>query len=253
MNNTRIKIPSVEKVKKTSFEGNPWYNLVGMIYLNKKYNNSCVVVPSKKFPKEHTDVSLRWIQTHNTEGYIHVPKNFWTEFFKHLRHSSNKRFIIFPFGFTCKSSGGHATYLIYDIKNKILERFDSLGDASSNCLRAKNVDIKIKKLFEDKIGINKYLKPFTKYKIFQELQDEENESLPTDPTYGFCSVWAIFWSDIRLSNPDIDRDLLIKLTLNELSRNTESLTKFIRNYSAIIVEFGKKLRTTLKSKSIKKK
>ena len=247
--NTNFKIPYVKKVKRTTFEGNPWYNLIGMIYLNKKYNNSCVVIPSKKYPKEHTDVSLRWIQTNNTNGYIHVPDNFWKEFHKHLNHSSDKRFIIFPFGFTCKTSGGHATYLIYDVKNKILERFDSLGESSSTCLRAKNIDIKIKKLFEDKIGIHKYLKPFSKYKIFQELQDEENEHLPKDQIYGFCSVWAIFCSDIRLSNPDIDRNELIRLTLNELLRNSESLTKFIRNYSAIIVDFGKKIKNKLKSRS----
>lgn len=250
MKSKRLRIPTGIKVEKTSFEGTPWYNLVGMKYLNKKYRNNCVVMPDKSNPRDHSDISLRWIQTSGTDGYIHIPETFWEQFEKHLNHSHNKQFILFPFGFTCKTSGGHATYMIYDIKNKILERFDSLGKVKSKCLNGRDVDSKIKKLFENKIGIKKYLKPFTEYKIFQEIQDAENESLPTDPKYGFCSVWAIFWADLRLSNPDISRDDLIKLGLVELINRKESLTQFIRNYSCILVKFGKMLKK--KSRSVKK-
>ena len=242
MNNPSFIMPKVKKVKKTKFEGTPWYNLIGMLYLNKKYNNNCVVIPANRKPREHTDVSIRWIQTKGTNGYINIPEDFWVELEKHLKHSHDKRFIIFPFGFTCESAGGHATYLIYDIHNKILERFDSIGNASSSCLKAKNVDAKIKKLFEDELYIKKYLKPFTKYKIFQELQDEEDETLPTDPKYGFCSAWAIFWADLRLSNPDIPRDQLIKLAVDYLLTSDQSLTEYIRNYSNNIVEFSKKYK-----------
>ena len=104
MKSTELKIPSGVKVKKTSFEGTPWYNLVGMKYLNKKYDNNCVVMPNKRNPRDHSDISLRWIQTNGTGGYIHIPDTFWDEFMKHLKHSHDKRFILFPFGFTCKSA-----------------------------------------------------------------------------------------------------------------------------------------------------
>ena len=246
----QLIIPFGKKTKRTSFEGNPWYNLMGMRYLNDKYTDNCVVIPNKKIkPKEHTDISLRWIQTDGKNGYISVPTNFWSDFDRHLSHTHNKRFIIFPFGFTCTSAGGHATYLLYDVKNKCLERFDSIGKPNIPCLIADDVDVKIKKIFENKLGIKKYMKPFTDFKIFQELQDEEDESSPSDPEYGWCSVWSIFWADTRLSNPDIPRNELIKLVLTNLLNRPESLTEFIRNYSSIIVDFSK----NIKSKSIRRR
>ena len=80
--------------------------------------------------------------------------------------------------------------------------------------------------------VHKYLKPFNKYKIFQELQDNENvKKLETDPEYGFCSAWACFWVETRCLNPDISRDKLIKLTLDKIYENNITLTDFIRNYS----------------------
>ena len=37
MKKTRLIMPNISNVRKTTFEGNPWYNLMGMLYLNKKY------------------------------------------------------------------------------------------------------------------------------------------------------------------------------------------------------------------------
>ena len=44
----QLIIPFGKKTKRTSFEGNPWYNLMGMRYLNDKYTDNCVVIPNKK-------------------------------------------------------------------------------------------------------------------------------------------------------------------------------------------------------------
>ena len=236
--------------KRQKFEGTPLFNLIAMDYLNKKYDNHCVVVPYKKKPNDHTDVSIRWIQKKGTDGYLHVPKNFWNEFKKHLGHSHNKRFIAFPFGLTCLSQGGHANYLIYDLKTKTLERFDSLGKGtSSSCLNAKNLDQQIKDVFINEMGddfIHKYMTPFRDYKIFQELQDNENiKKISTDPIYGFCSVWSCFWTEMRFCNPDIPRDALIALTLKHIYANFSSLTEFIRDYSQNIVRHSKSVKKIL--------
>ena len=153
-----IKLPRGKYNNLKYFEGTPWFNLVAMHYLTTKHKDSCVVIPYKNEPGDHTDVSIRWIQTKGKNGYLHIPKNFWKEFQKHLDHSSDKRFIIFPFGFSCIKNGGHANYLIYDIKNKILERFDSLGKVKSNCLNSEEVDKKIHELFTKKFGSNFVLK-----------------------------------------------------------------------------------------------
>ena len=241
-----VILPKINtKIPKKKFEGTPWNNLVAMDYLNKRFDNHCVIIPDKKIPNDHSDISIRWIQTKGKHGYLSVPRNFWKEFRRHLSHSHNKRFIAFPFGFTCLKNGGHANYLIYDLKTKTLERFDSIdkNGKTTLCLRSTEIDDKIKKAFDDEMGddfVIKYLKPFTKYKIFQEIQDNEKEKrLDTDPAYGFCSAWACFWVETRCLNPDVPRDKLIELTLNKLYKNNISLTHFIRNYSQNIVEHSK--------------
>lgn len=253
MNQQGLKMPSIIKDgTRKKFEGTPLNNLVAMDYLNQKYDNHCVVVPYKKVPSDHTDVSIRWIQKKGTEGYLHVPKNFWVEFEKHLDHSHDKRFIACPFGITCLKSGGHANYLIYDLKTKVLERFDSLGKPNSPCLNANNLDNKIKEVFTKKYGndfVRKYLPPFTDYKIFQELQDEENiKRLPTDPIYGFCSVWSCFWTELKFCNPDIQRNKLIALVLDNIFKNYSSLTEFIRDYSQNIVNHAQNVKKQLNIK-----
>lgn len=233
-----------------SFDGTPWFNLSALHYLNNKYKNHCVIIPNKKKPYEHTDVSIRWIQKKNKEGYLHVPKNFWSEFNKHLSHKDDKRLIVFPFGFTCLKSGGHANMLIYDLHTKTMERFDSAGVSYSGCLGNTTVDKQIQKLFIDKMGhgfIKKYLKPFTKHKIFQELQEAEKiKRIPSDPKYGFCSVWACWWSDLRMMNPDIKREKLIEYTLKKFKKLNLSLTEYIRNYSQYIVEHSEVTKKCLR-------
>lgn len=256
-----VVIPKGDYGNLKKFEGTPFNSLVAMVYLNKKYKNSCVIIPTREMPNDHTDLSIRWIQKKGEKGYLKIPRKFWSEFDIHLNHSHDKRFIVFPFGFTCLKNGGHANIMIYDLKYKTLERFDSLGNVNSKCVRVKNIDTKIKKVFQDRMGddfVRKYLKPFTKYKIFQELQDLENDKkLPTDPEYGFCSAWACWWSDLRLANPDYDRNELVDIALKKILKSGESLTSFIRKYSQNIINHQdrvyKYLNKKSKSKSQKRK
>ena len=248
--NTRITIPVGDSgVKRKHFEGTPWNSLVAMSYINNKFRNNCVIIPYRNEPNDHTDLSIRWVQKKGEDGYLHVPKNFWTEFKKHLGHSHDKDFIVFPFGFSCAKSGGHANFILYDIKNKILERFDSLGKTRSKCLNVKTIDAKVLELFRNKLGydfVKKYMPPFRQYKIFQELQDDENaKKLPTDPKYGFCSVWACWWVILRLLNPKVQRDKLIALALDDLLNRRESLTEFIRNFSQEIINHTPVVRQCL--------
>lgn len=251
-----VRLPKNRHNDIKKFDGTPWYSLVAMYYLNNNYKNNCVIIPFRNMPDDHTDISLRWVQTKGKKGYLHIPDNFWTEFKKHLQHSEDKRFIVFAFGFTCASDGGHANFMIYDLKYKTLERFDSIGKPSGTCLSVIDLDNKIKKLFTDNMGPNfvkKYLKPFTKFKIFQEIQDEEDvEKLKTDPKYGFCSAWACWWIELRFLNPDISRDELVETALEEIYKNSGTLTEFIRKYSQNIVNHAGHVSNCIKRSKSKK-
>ena len=141
-------LPESPKVKKTNFRGSPYYNLKVMKYLKKKFSNfACVIIPNISNIRDgyldHTDVSLRWVQTSSKKGVFSIPEKFW----KYFEQCPKIRFIIFPFGFTCLNKLGHANYIIYDRETKSMERFEPYGKAKSECANPNNLDYRIKKLF----------------------------------------------------------------------------------------------------------
>jgi hypothetical protein len=229
-----IKLPSSPNVKKTKFKGSPKFNLKVLKYLKNKYKEYCVIIPkiSKKH-FEHEDISLRWIETNNNSGYFSVPKNYW-ELFKKCE---NKRFIIFPFGFSCLNNIGHANYMIYDRNEKALERFEPYGKTKRKCTNPLNIDDKIKKLFIENLGsdfIRKYYKPldFLGEKSFQKYQEDEGENNKEDPQLGFCSAWVAWYTELRLTNPNKDRKRIVKLSLQKLKNSDKTMTEYIRGYSS---------------------
>ena len=266
-------------IDKTKFVGSSYFNVVAMYYISHKHDDVCVILREpyepdngkiiyvsddehehddtcvllpKRFhdiPDRQRDVSLRFVEKKNSkESFISVPKPE-TEFWNDFKKCNNKRFIVLPFGFDCIDSG-HANWLLYDKKTKSLERFESYGRITGDrtCLNPPNLDKKIEKLFKDNLGkdfIKHYYKPLTysPENSLQTIQENENEDLEI---VGFCSVWSCFWIDLRLSNPDIDRENLLKMTIDELKeikkKKNISFTQFIRNYSGLIVNVSDEIK-----------
>ena len=299
-----IIFPTGQKhIKKTSFEGSPFFNVIVMYFLSHKHddccvvhpydykpdlnknihwfkdgeehkhNNSCVLLPKNihEIPDAQTKVSLRWIQNKrkrnnkrkrsskknkiltinsiidndsDSHGYISVPKTFWKQF----KQCPSKRFVVFPFGFTCLDSG-HANYMLYDRKNKSLERFESFGKITSSCLNPPNLDKKIFELFYENLGSDLvfYYPPqsFLPSVNFQAKQENEKEWInrnEDDEPVGYCAVWSAWYIDLRLSNPDIDREQLVKIAMKKLESLPINFTTFIRNYSGMIVDVSKEIQ-----------
>lgn len=252
-----IKIPTVKHTGKyKKFEGDAWFNMVAMHYLTTKFKNQCVVIPFKTMPDEHTDVSIRWIQLGNSsKGKLHIPKNFWSELNRHLEH--NNRFIAFPFGFTCEDQGGHANYLVYDTDNGTLSRFDGVGgDSDGYCVNTTDADKALKRIFNQKMGagfVTKLIKPYQKLMIFQTLQEAEKiKKLSSDPVNGFCSAWACWWVEYRMSNPDVSRKRLAMHFIKHMTDTGSSYTKFIRDYSQAIVANEGILKQCIRERSRRK-
>lgn len=267
-------IPTQRKI----FSGTPWNNYVGMIYLKAKHPNACVVIPrehlkTRKNFVDHEELSLRWNEALET---ITVPKDFFKYFDKcrpecELKDKSPAckgitRFIVFPFGFTCKS-GGHANYYLYDRINKSLERFEPNGKLVDSCISTK-VDYDIPKLLNDHYRepfIKTYLKPldFLPEHAFQQIQ--ENEPLHKGSTNGYCAAWSLWYIDMRLSHPQIPPKTLVNMAITELNNNEGTslmkdmkinrkrnechspidkslFTRSIRDYSGIIIKCNKALK-----------
>jgi hypothetical protein len=234
-----LKLPNSPKVKRTTFKGNAIYNLSVLKYLKKKYKQYCVIIPkiNKTTNLVHRDVSLRWVQENEKEGYFSIPNNYWNYFIK----CDKKRFIVFPFGFDCSNFMGHANYMVYDRETASLERFEPYGKTHRTCTNPNRLDEKIKKLFNDNLGkdfVKNYYKPldFMPLKSFQRIQESEKQNRPDDPPGGFCSAWSCWYAELRLSNPNIDRKKIIKYAFEKLDNDGISLTEYIRNYSSLIAK-----------------
>jgi len=70
--------------------------------------------------------------------------------------------------------------------------------------------------------------------------------------YGFCSVWACWWIELRFLNPNMSRDELVEYALEELFNNYGTLTDFIRRYAQNIVNHAGHVSKCIKSKSKRK-
>ena len=234
-----IILPYSPKVKKTKFRGSSEYNLKVMKKLQKKFPQYCFIIPEvKKKNFDHEDVSLRWIQIKGKYGKFNIPGNdkYWTLFNRCI----NKRFILIPFGFTCLKYGGHANYLIYDRNEKSLERFEPYGKSSRDCTNPYDLDDKIKKLFQDNLGVDfikKYYKPldFMPIKSFQSLQEDEGEMSENDNEQGYCAAIVAYFTELRLNNPNKDRKRLVKIALEKLKNGDKSLTEIFRGYSTTLI------------------
>ena len=182
---------------------------------------------------------MRWIQTtaRSREGYISVPKSFWEKMRNCLKRKP--RFITFPFGFNCAEGSRHANYMIYDTKQRSLERFDPRGKYTSGDCYDGDVDFEILDLFRKNMGekfVTVYYPPnsFVNETCWQFFEYLDKLKLGNVTTGGFCSSWSAFYADARMSNPDLDRNHLGREIYRVLRTDPMALPAFIRSYTAFL-------------------
>jgi hypothetical protein len=135
---------------------------------------------------------------------------------------------------------GHSNYLLIDFLNLTIERFEPHGNTHPYGLDYNDnlLDDSILLKFKSS-GIHlTYIKPshYLPKISFQikEINELENDYVG-DPN-GFCSLWCVWWLDIRLSNPSIPINKLVFILFNEFSNNNLSYKKLIRNYGSFITD-----------------
>lgn len=154
------------------------------------------------------------------------------------------RWFIVPIGIEFNSFS-HANYLIIDIEMMEIERFEPHGAYAPTGYNY--VPELLDTLISNYIGESglkfKYFKPIDYLpKIgFQTIEINELKADYIGDPNGFCALWCIWWTDMRLSNPNITRTKLIKLLTKELINNKYSYKKLIRDYSYYIVDLRDKL------------
>ena len=47
---------------------------------------------------------------------------------------------------------------------------------------------------------------------------------------GYCTMWCIWYADMRLSHPAMDREQLIEKAITKIEKETKDFGSFIRSY-----------------------
>lgn len=133
--------------------------------------------------------------------------------------------------------GAHHTEIIVDMIHNTIEYFDPAGLCSQNNETKALVESFMPALVDQ---VNSYLevpmvlKRFTGYAAaFQYLEGMDDKFRPGrfPPHPGFCYVWSLFWLDLRLSNPQIDPEILQAIMIIYTVRTNRDFASFIRLYA----------------------
>lgn len=258
-------INNYPNVNISTFTGSTLDVLCGLIYLNDKFNiksNSKYINTSLQFldlNKNIINCNGMDIESNNKiceiSGFeiiwknqsLYIPSSNSTDLIRLLtsiKFEKKIRFLIIPIGIELvinNNSLSHANYLIFDFDTMEVERFEPHGSYPpvglnyNSKLLDSNLENKINsvsKLNFKYISPNKYL-PKIGFQV-KEISELKSDYIG-DPN-GFCALWCIWWADVRVSNPNIPREKLVKMLMKELINENYSFKKLIRDYSFYILE-----------------
>ena len=257
---------------KPNWKGSGLDILFGLLYLKEKYNNVCVPLlsffkkdlmwdttiqyecklKSKKKIARHEDYNI-YLPSNSLEKDI-VGKDFvdkLNECFK------TKRFAIIPIFLLwneCDYSDAHFNFLIIDNKTKTMERFDPYGVFKEDSYKTLDWFDEDMEKFMKKNNFNMiYHKPISYCPQYGLQQKEENNiekgkgtERDSDPG-GYCGVWCIYYSELRVRYPDMDKNKLIAKTMKKLKSQPKNFRNFIRDYSVFILKNKKKINQQIRN------
>ena len=190
----------------------------------------------------------------NGDAYFELLKNIRTT-------NPNIDFVIcmLYFGHDCKFTSAHSNSMIFNLKKMEIERFEPHGIQNYSGINKINAiynefDKQFLKLckkykfqyfkpldFCPRYGPQMIEEQLNDLKNFNNLGSQSNTSqtntiLPTDPG-GFCAAWSLWYLDLRLKNPNIERDAIIKQSIEILKKKPIKFRQFIRNYAQFIMYY----------------
>lgn len=229
-----INIPSVD-IKLNV--GTPKFDLLCLLYLIKKHPEHCIYFPPiKKINNESFRISgFTWF----TESEkLFSPDGFW-DFLNQCKDNGVRLVITYlNIDTPIELDINHATMIVFDNIDKTVERYDSNGRYLEKH-KGSLLDKKCLNLFQ-KNGF-RYISPldFCPKMNVQTIQYAEKKVLQGDPG-GWCSVWSLFYADMRLTYPEEKRDRLISKCIEILSKKKQkgeikSFSNFIQEYAYFVV------------------
>jgi ankyrin repeat protein len=244
-----ININEGEPLSMCTFTGNTLDVLLGLIFLLNKHKKSCSTLTTEFIENKNIQdfyKSMGILMNSRSEFlnfeiiWINYKLYVVNHFFEHIKDcvKAGKQFIILPLGIELKE-GSHANYIIYDVFNKVVERFEPHGSTSPPGVNY-NPDLLDKILYFrfKEIDENiKYLKPsdYLPKISFQLLDILENKKKKIGDPGGFCALWAIWYVDMRLTYSDLEPKILVGQLIKTIKENNIYVKNMIRNYAVNII------------------
>ena len=245
-----IQLTEGQQLNFCTFTGNTIDVLLGLLYLLDKYKDTCSTISSDfvenksiyEFYKsigilmnsrsEFLNFEIVWINYK-----LYLVDDFFNKFKKCI--NSGALFVVIPLGIELQN-GSHANYLIYDVKNNIIERFEPHGSTTPPGLNY-NPDLLDKILHNRFKEINeniKYLRPkdYLPKIGFQLLDIYETKKKKIGDPGGFCALWAVWYVDMRLTYRMLSPEKLVKKLIKNIRTNNFSIKNMIRNYASSIIK-----------------
>lgn len=144
-------------------------------------------------------------------------------------------FILLKLTIVGENNFNHANILIFDIKNKFVERFDPYGNAVF--IVETKLDQFLNCFFTLYFPQVKYVTPLqtTNGASFQIISDELNsENYVKNDPMGFCVAWCFFYVEMRIQNKEINPKTLIKKSINQIVKHNDKFKDHIRNYASYL-------------------
>lgn len=226
------------------YTGFPIDILFGLLFLSK-YISIIIDYPLTEYEEFEKHNRLLGINKnydfYNFEIIWSYQKLFFPTYFdlSFEKKIKTDNYITIPIGIET-SSGSHANILFYDVKNKILERFEPNGanppvELNSNFNLLDQLLLNKFKTYDNEIKLltpKDYL-PIIGFQMLENIGNTKCKKIG-DPT-GFCGVWCTWWIYQKIKNIDIPSKLLAEKLIKQIKLNNITFKVIIRNFSSNIV------------------
>lgn len=240
------------------YKGRAYYDLLVLVYLLNKHKSQCAIFPKAKKaqqPDAHKyEFTWKCGARPGGRGKLTIPPHFW-----HQVNSCCKRLVVctllmWPCKGTIKKRSWdqrefeHGNFIIIDRENKTVEQIDPIGQITHvmgrNFYDSRVLEGHLRAFFEGAgyafKGIGDWKRKFS-IQQKQEAQEYHWKIVDWEPEGGgYCSAWAAWLADVRLSYPDENPDKLLERAIRAVKRH-HLLVFFINGYIEHVVRKGESI------------
>ena len=138
----------------------------------------------------------------------------------------SKHIVLVPVAIIIARNLKHANILIINKRRKEYERFEPHGRELSD------IDKIVKKQFCKLLPGYRYISPSSYCVIGPQMKDKIQHKGISDPNHGFCELWVLLYTQMRLMNIHLSRRLIVSKILEYAE-----VPNFMRSYITYINEY----------------